>query len=123
VGIYAGVALLLALIGINGVLAYTVVEQTHEIGIRMALGAERRDILGIVVRRGMRLVAIGAVAGLAGAWSVTRVMSSLLYGVAPRDPLTFAAVTAILVATALLACYVPALRAARVDPIVALRYE
>ena len=123
VGIYAGVALLLALIGIYGVLAYTVVEQTHEIGIRMALGAERRDILGIVVRRGMRLVAIGAVAGLAGAWSVTRVMSSLLYGVAPRDPLTFAAVTALLVATALLACYIPALRAARVDPIVALRYE
>jgi putative ABC transport system permease protein len=71
----------------------------------------------------MQLVAVGALAGLAGAWSVTRLMSSLLYGVAPRDPLTFAAVTALLVATALLACYIPALRAARVDPIVALRYE
>jgi putative ABC transport system permease protein len=123
VGIYAGVALLLALVGIYGVLAYMVMQQTHEIGIRMALGAQKHDILKLVVRRGMQLVAVGAVAGLLGSWGVTRLMGSLLYGVAPSDPLTFAAVTAVLVVTALMACYIPALRAAKVDPMVALRYE
>jgi len=123
VGIYAGVALLLALVGIYGVLAYMVMQQTHEIGIRMALGAQKHDILKLVVRRGMQLVTVGAVAGLLGSWGVTRLMGSLLYGVAPSDPLTFAAVTAVLVVTALMACYIPALRAARVDPMVALRYE
>jgi putative ABC transport system permease protein len=123
VGIYAGLALVLALVGIYGVLAYMVMQQTHEIGIRMALGAQKRDILKLVVRRGMQLVTIGAAAGLVGSWGVTRLMGSLLYGVAPRDPLTFAAVTAVLVVTALMACCIPALRAARVDPMVALRYE
>jgi len=123
VGVYAGVALLLALVGIYGVLAYMVTQQTHEIGIRMALGAQRKDILRLIVRRGMQLVAAGAIAGLAGAFAVTRLMDSLLYGVAPRDPLTFIGVTGLLAAAALLACFVPALRAARVEPMVALRYE
>jgi putative ABC transport system permease protein len=123
VGIYAGLALLLALVGIYGVLAYMVIQQTHEIGIRMALGAQRSDILRRVVGHGMCMVALGAAAGLVGAWGVTRLMESLLYGVAPRDPLTFLGVTGVLVAAALLACYVPAMRAAKVDPMVALRYE
>lgn len=123
VGVYAGVALLLALIGIYGVLAYMVMQQTHEIGIRMALGAKREDILKLVIVRGMQLVAIGACVGLVGAIGITRLMGSLLYGVTPRDPFTFAAVTAVLVATAMLACYLPAIRATRVDPMVALRYE
>jgi putative ABC transport system permease protein len=123
VGIYAALALLLALVGIYGVLAYMVMQQTHEIGIRMALGAQKRDILMLVVRHGMRLVTAGAAVGLLGAWGVTRLMDTLLYGIAPRDPLTFLGVTGLLAAAALLACYVPALRAARIDPMVALRYE
>jgi len=123
VGVYAGVALLLALVGIYGVLAFIVTQQTHEIGIRMAVGAQRSDILRLIVRRGMQLVVAGALVGLVGAFAVTRLMDSLLYGVAPRDPLTFCAVTALLAAAALLACFVPALRAARVEPMVALRYE
>lgn len=123
VGIYAGLALLLALVGIYGVLAYMVTQQTHAIGIRMALGAQKGDILRRVVGQGMRLVAAGAAVGLLGAWGVTRLMESLLYGVAPRDPLTFLVVTGVLAAAALLACYVPAMRAAKVDPMVALRVE
>lgn len=123
VAVYAGIALLLALLGIYGVLAYMVMQQTQEIGIRMALGAHREDILKLVIGLGMRLVAIGAAAGLTGALGITRLMQSLLYGVAPRDPLTFAGVTAVLILTAVLACFIPALRAAKVDPIIALRYE
>jgi predicted permease len=123
VGIYAGVALLLALIGIYGVLAYTVSQQMHEIGVRMAIGAQRRDILALVLERGFILATIGAAIGLAGAWVVTRFMATLLYAVQPRDPLTFAGVTLILAFTALLACYLPARRATRVDPIIALRHE
>lgn len=123
VGIYASVALLLALIGIYGVLAYTVSQQMHEIGVRMAIGAQRRDILVLVLERGLILAAIGAAIGLAGAWGVTRFMASLLYGVQPRDPWTFIGVTLVMALTALLACYLPARRATRVDPIIALRYE
>jgi predicted permease len=123
VGIYAGLALILALIGIYGVLAYMVIQQTHEIGIRMALGAQRRDILGLVIKHGMRLVFAGSAIGLLGAWGVTRLMHSLLYGVAPVDPLTFVAVTGLLSGAALLACYVPAMRAARISPMTALHYE
>jgi putative ABC transport system permease protein len=123
VGIYAGLALILALIGIYGVLAYMVTQQTHEMGIRVALGAQRRDILGLVIKSGMRLVFAGSAVGLLGAWGVTRLMQSLLYGVAPGDPLTFVAVTGLLSGTALLACYVPAMRAARINPMTALHYE
>lgn len=123
VGCYAGLALILALIGIYGVLAYRVMQQTREMGIRMALGAQRRDILTLVVRQGMRLVVAGAAIGVVGAWAVTRLMQSLLYGVAPGDPLTFLMVTALLSVTALLACYVPAIRAARINPMSALHYE
>jgi ABC-type antimicrobial peptide transport system permease subunit len=123
VGIYASVALLLALIGIYGVLAYTVSQQMHEIGVRIAIGAQRRDILALVLQRGFILATIGAAIGLAGAWVVTRFMATLLYGVQPRDPLTFIGVTFVMALTALLACYLPARRATRVDPIIALRHE
>jgi putative ABC transport system permease protein len=123
VGIYAGLALILALIGIYGVLAYMVMQQTHEMGIRMALGAQRHQIVALVVIGGMRLVLAGAAIGLVGAWGVTRLMQGLLYGVTPGDPITFLAVTALLSGAALLACYIPALRAARIDPMAALRYE
>jgi putative ABC transport system permease protein len=92
-------------------------------GIRMALGAQRRHILALVIAGGMRLVLAGAAVGLVGAWAVTRLMQGLLYGVAPGDPITFLAVTALLSGAALLACYIPALRAARIDPMAALRYE
>jgi predicted permease len=123
VGIYASVALLLALVGIYGVLAYTVTQQMHDIGVRIALGAQRSDILALVLRHGLKLAAIGTVIGLCGAWGITRLMASLLYGVTPRDPATFAGVTLVMAFTALLACYVPARRATRVDPIIALRHE
>jgi len=110
-------------IGIYGVLAYMVTQQIHEIGIRIALGAQRRDMLAQVLLRGARLVSIGAAIGLPVAAIVTRLMASLLYGVSPRDPVTFFGVSLVLVVAAMLACYVPALRATRVDPMVALRYE
>jgi putative ABC transport system permease protein len=116
-------ALLLAAIGVYGVMAYTVTQRTQEIGIRMALGAQRSDVLGLVVRQGMILAAIGVVAGLIGAFGLTRVMASLLFNVRPDDPVTFLAISLLLVAVAFLACYLPARRAARVNPIEALRAE
>jgi len=123
VAIYATVALLLSLIGIYGVLAYTVTQQTHDIGVRMALGARRINILGLVLRRGLALAAIGSIVGLAGAFAVTRLMSALLYGVQPHDPVTFASVTLLFVAASVAACLIPARRAMRVDPVIALRHE
>jgi predicted permease len=121
--IFAGVALALAVIGIYGVVAYAVTQRTHEIGIRVALGAQRRDVARLVLGEGARLAVLGAILGLAGAAALTRFMASLLFGIGVRDPLTFLAVAGILVCVAAVACWIPARRAMRVDPMVALRYE
>jgi len=122
-GIFAGVAVLLAAVGIYGVMSYSVSERTHEIGIRMALGARPGDVLGLVTKLGFKLTSIGVAIGVTLAFGVTRLISAFLFGVKPTDPLTYAAVALSLAAIALLACYVPARRAMRVDPMVALRYE
>jgi putative ABC transport system permease protein len=122
-GAFGLLALGLASIGIYGVMAYTVTQRTREIGIRIALGAARGSVLGMVVRQGMSLVIAGVVLGLGGAVAVTRFASAVMFGVDPTEPATFAAVTALLLLTALLACLIPSRRAARVDPVVALRYE
>jgi putative ABC transport system permease protein len=122
-GAFGGISLILTAAGIFGVLSYLVTQRTREIGVRMALGAQPRDVLRVVVGHGMRLVFAGMAMGTAGAIVVTRWMASFLFGVKPADPLTFAAVALVLVVTAIFACYLPARRAMRVDPLVALRYE
>ena len=109
--------------GIYGVTAYTVAQRTQEIGIRMAVGAQMRDVLSLMLRKAMSLVLVGAVIGLAGAYAATRVMSNLLFGVTPTDLTTFIAVPLVLLLVALVACLIPARRATRVDPLIALRYE
>jgi predicted permease len=121
--IFGVLAILLAAIGLYGVLAYSVAQRTREIGIRMALGAQKRDVLGLVIGHGMLIVVVGTLIGLFAAYSATGVVTTMLYGVTPNDWITFAGVSLLMLAVALLACLVPALRAARTDPMVALRYE
>jgi putative ABC transport system permease protein len=122
-GLFAMLALVLAGVGIYGLMSYNVQQRTHEIGVRNALGASREDILGLIIAQGFRLTVFGVLAGIAGALALTRYMASLLFGVNERDPFTFAAVVFVLSAVALVACYIPARRAATVDPMVALRHE
>ncbi|HET6177750.1 MAG TPA: FtsX-like permease family protein [Candidatus Sulfotelmatobacter sp.] len=121
--IFAAVALVLAAVGIYGVISYSASRRTHEIGVRMSLGATRGDVLLLVVRQGAWLAVAGSVAGIAGALLLSRLMAKLLYGVQPTDPATFGAVAVGLGVVAMLACYIPARRAMHIDPMAALRYE
>jgi putative ABC transport system permease protein len=122
-GLFAALALTLAMVGIYGVISYSVAQRTKEIGIRMALGAERSNVLGLIIRQGMIPVLTGLIAGLVLAIGLNRTLSGVLYGVSPTDPLTFAVVSLVLIVISLIACAVPACRAIRIDPLVALRYE
>jgi predicted permease len=122
-GVFGGVALLITVIGLYGILSYSVTERTREMGIRMALGAQRGNVLRLVIKQGLQLAAVGVVIGLIGAWGLTRLMASLLFGVTPTDSLTLGVVVGTLAVVALVACYVPARRATKVDPLVALREE
>ena len=122
-GLFAALALLLSSIGIYGVVSYLVGQRTREIGIRVALGAQHADILRIVLLQGAKMTAIGIAVGLAISYALTRLLHTLLFGVTPNDPLTIAAVAFLLAAVSLTACYIPARRASRLDPIQALRYE
>ena len=121
--VFASIAVLLAAIGIYGVISYSVEQRTREIGIRAALGASRSDLLRLILRSGMLMAGIGLVLGLGGAFGLTRLLANLLFGVGERDPMTIGAVACILTCVALLACYIPARRATKVDPVIALRYE
>lgn len=120
---FSALALILTAVGLYGITAYSVAQRTQEIGIRMALGAKRRDVLRLILGQGTRLVLIGEVIGMAGALVLARLITSLLYGVQANDPWVFAFVGTVLAVVALLACYIPARRAAKTDPMIALRYE
>jgi putative ABC transport system permease protein len=120
---FSGIALFLAAIGIYGVMAYSVAQRTQEIGVRMALGAQKAHVLRLVFGQSLVMLSIGTVIGLVGAFVLTRLMNTLLFEVTATDPLTYVSVVGLLTIVALLACYIPARRAAKVDPLIALRYE
>ena len=122
-GVFSAIALVMAAAGIYGVMAYFVTQRTREIGVRIALGAQWRDVLKLILKSGMTFVVVGLAIGLAGALALTRLMHTLLFEVSPSDPITFGAVALCVILAALLACYIPARRATKVDPLIALRYE
>jgi putative ABC transport system permease protein len=123
IGVFAIAALILAGTGIYAVISYSVAQRTHELGVRMALGAQQLDVLKLVVKSSMKIVLIGVVLGLAGAYILTRVMSNLIFGISVTDPSTFISMSLLLIIIALLASYIPGRRATKVDPIIALRSE
>jgi len=122
-GVFAGLALVLACVGIYGVISYLVGQRTHEIGVRIALGAQRSDVMRMILGEGAKMALVGVVAGLAAAFGLTRLMANQLFGVTAHDPLTYAAVAVLLMLVAIFACYVPARRAMRLDPVAALRCD
>ena len=121
--LFAGIALVLAIVGIYGVMSYSVTQRTHEIGIRMAIGARPRDVFTMILGHGMKLALIGVGIGLLGAFALTRLMASMLFGVEPTDATTYGAIAALLIGVSLLACYLPGRRATKVEPTISLRYE